>query len=272
MSAGIGAHGDDPKLWTLEDLDRGVTIVGQFIPQGVTKTVEGSIAQAGSQNAQFPILQWTSGELEVITFSARLWATDSTDFSVEDRLDALENLVKRQEDLDRPPVCTFAWGDVSSLVVDGLVKAIGRSTYDEIRNDGTLRGVSLQITLWRYEPLEFTVTDPALPERMTRIRRAKQADTYESIALDEYGNPLLGVLLRQLNPRIPGMELADLKAKDPVHVYPEDYLVTLPVEPEFHGFRTGEGYETAEERRRELFDARGGDAFVTFYADLPEGS
>jgi hypothetical protein len=268
MPAGIGAQGYSEKLWTLDDLDRNEVIVGQFIPQDVSRRVGGNIAELSSVNAQYPILQWVGGETEEITFNARLWAKDSEDFTVEDRLERLEELVRRNDDLERPPVCTFAWGNVASLMIDCLVKSIGGITYDEVRDDGSLRGVTLQITLLRYEEPDFKVTDSSTPEKFTRRRRAKRGDTYEAVALLEYGDPLLGVLLRQLNPRIPGMRLADLRARDPIHVYPEDYLVTLPVEPEFHAFKSGDGYEAAEERRREILDDRGGDSYVTIF---PEG-
>jgi hypothetical protein len=267
MAAGTGGQGQSEKLWTLDDLDRNETIVGQFIPQGVTKRLSANIAQSSSMNAQYPILQWISGDLEEITFSAKLWAKDNTDFTVEDRLERLEDLVRRNDDLKRPPVCTFGWGDVASLVIDCLVKSLGGITYDEVRDDGTLRGVTLSVTLVRYEELDFKLTDSSTPETFTRIRRAKKGDTYESVALLEFGDPELGVLLRQLNPRIAGMLLADLRARDPIHVFPEEYLVTLPIEPEFHAFKSGDGYEAAEERRRALFDARGGDSYVTIFSE-----
>jgi hypothetical protein len=63
------------------------------------------------------------------------------------------------------------------------------------------------------------------------------------------------------------MLLADLNPKDPVHVYPEEYLLTIPIEPEFHAFKTGAGNEAAEEVRREMFDARAGDVYTTIFGD-----
>jgi hypothetical protein len=245
--AGAGAAGVGPqsKLWTLTDLDHNEDVVGQFIPQRVTKTVSAQIAHASSVNWRQPILQWIGGELETVTFDAKLWAQDNRDTSVEARLERLEALVKRQDDLKRPPVCHFAWGSVSTLGVDCLVRSIGGVVYDEIQDDGTLLGVSLSVTLERYEPPELKVTDPSVPEKFTRVRRARRGDTYEKIALAEYGDPLLGVLLRQRNPRIPGMGLADLRSGDGVHVFPEDHLVTLPIEPQFHAFQRGPGHEAA---------------------------
>lgn len=270
MTAGIGGSGYESKLWTLMDLDREEDVVGQFIPQSVQRTVSGRIASANSPNSQYPIIQWVSGELETISFSAKLWATDSTDVSVDERLNRLEDLVKRNSDLKRPPICGFTWGNVPSLLVHCLVRSLGGITYDEVRDDGSLRGVSLQIELARYEEVEFEVTDPSNPERYTRVRRAKKGDTYESIALDEYGDPTLGILLRQLNPRVAGMDLADLNSKDPVHIFPEEYLAMLQIEPEFHAFKSGVGNEASEERRREIFEARGADKYVTYLGDTAE--
>jgi hypothetical protein len=270
-TSGVGASGVDLKVWTLSDLDRGVDIVGQFTPQNVRKTVSGGLVQGGSVGRDFPIVQWVRGELEVITFTARLWAKDSTDLTVSDRLVKLENLVRRASDLKRPPICSFSLGSLATLSVDCLVKSLGGVAYDEVRPDGTLRGASLQITLWRYEEVTLKATDPSVPESMTRIRRSRKGDTYESIALAEYADPGLGVLLRQLTPRVAGMPLADLRAKDPVHMYPEAHLLTLPIEPQFHAFRSGPGNEAAEERRRELFDARADDSWTTIFGDTADG-
>lgn len=271
--SGIGAQGLDQKLWVLTNLDKPneKDIVGQFVPQSVSKTVSGDIAAASSVNRDYPILQWTAGELEVVTFQAKLWAKDSEDMTVEQRLVALENLVRRLSDLKRPPICAFSWGSVGTLNIECLVKSIGGVTYDEVREDGTLRGVSVDITLQRYEEVTLVSTDPSKPETYTRVRRAKKGDTYESIALWEFGDPELGVLLRQLNPRRPGMALADLFPNDKVHVFPEEFLLTLPVEPEFHAFKSGPGYEAAEARRREMFDARDSDSYVTIFGDTADG-
>jgi hypothetical protein len=269
-TSGVGASGLNLKLWTLSDLDRGVDVVGQFTPQGLRKTVSGGLAQGGSVGRDFPIVQWVRGELEVVTFSARLWAKDSTDLTVSQRLTQLENLVRRASDLRRPPICSFSLGSLATVAIDCLVKSIGGVSYDDVRPDGTLRGATLDVTLWRYEEVTLRATDPSVPASMTRIRRSKKGDTYESIALQEYADPELGVLLRQLNPRIAGMPLADLNPLDPVHVFPEEFLLTLPIEPEFHAFRSGPGNEAAEERRREIFDARDDDRFTTIYGDTAD--
>lgn len=267
MSAGIGATGPTSRLWVLVDYDHDFDFVGQFVPQDVTKTVAGRVEAGESVNRDHPILQWVSGEVEEVTFRAKLWAADSEDNAVEERLARLEALCRRNSDLGRPPVCGFSYGVLGTLQMDCLVRSIGGVVYDEVREDGTLRGVSLQITLLRYEAPDWTVTDPSVPERFTRVRPSRRGDTYETVAAEEYGDALLGVLLRQLNPRTPGMPLADLRRGDGVHVFPEEYLRTLEVRPQFHAFRSGSGYEAAETNLRRLLALRARDRYVTDFAD-----
>jgi|GEM_PF-5513214 len=278
MSSGAGGAGYVEKLWSIVDLDRGDFFFGQFVPQSVTKEVSANYAEVPTLGRQNPIMQWLNGVTETLTFTARLWANNA-DESIEERVEKLENLVKRQADLPkegkrpkgRPPVCEFQWGSDRSLKFEYcFVTSLGGVTYDELRPDGSLRGATMSITIKRYDPVTLTVTDPTVPESQTRIRLAKKGDTYESIALDEYGNPELGIPLRQLNPRIARMELADLNPQDPVHVYSEDYLLTTPIQPKFHAFKIGRGNEDAEQRRREMFDDRDGDSFTTVFADYGE--
>lgn len=270
MSDGIGAYGADGKLWTITDLDADEEIVGQFAPQSVVKTLSANIARVESVNQDTPFAQWIAGEASDITFTARLWAKDSTDRTVQDRLNRLELLCRRDPALNRPPICAFSWGSTDAVNKLCLIKSIGQ-TFDEIREDGQLRGVTLQVTLEEFAPIEFKATDPTVPEHHTRIRRAKRGDTYESIALDEYGDPLLGVLLRQLNPRTPTMLLADLNPLDPVHVLPEEYLRRFPIQPQFPAFRSGPRFAAAETRRRELIESRGEDRYTLSFRLATDG-
>lgn len=269
--SGIGGAGRDQKLWILSDLDNNVDVVGQFTPTNLTKNVRAVIGEASSVNRDLPIHQFVRGAAQTVSFDARLWASDDLDLSVEDRLTTLENLVRRDSRLKRPPICALTLGSLATLQIECLVESIGGVIYDEVRTDGRLRGVSLRISLRRYEEVTLKATDPSVPETFTRIRRSRRGDTYDSVALREYGDPELGVLLRQLNPRLPGMTLSELRSRDPVHVYPEEYLLTLPIEPEFHAFKTGSGNEAAEEARREMFELRSGDVYATIFGDTADG-
>lgn len=280
-TTGGGAYGSKVKKWVLFDKENLEEIEGQFIPQNMTRELSGNIAEVSSVNRQYPILQWVGGVNETYTFTARLWAKDSTDNTVGEKLQRLEKLVVRNRDLGRPPVCAFYWGDDPSLAADVLVQSLGGITYDEImppvKNDrgvpiSLLRGVTLQITLRRFVEVDLKLTDPSEKERQTRIRRARKGDTYESIALDEYGDPSLGILLRQLNPRIPGMDVSDLTVLDPVHAFDESFLLTKQIQPEFLALRSGSENEAAEQMRRDLFELRNKDVFTTVFSDTAKST
>lgn len=262
MANGVEGFGVNNKLWEIYDTDRKEIIVGQFAPGGLTHNISGNIVSGTNPNSQYPIIQWLSGELEVVSFEVRLWAKDSLDFSIQQRFERLQNLVIRNDDLKRPPICTFTWGN---LDLDCLIRSLRNIRYDDLRNDGTQRGITCQLTLERYEEVTLEATDSSVPDTDTRIRKAKKSDTYESIAQDEYGNAELGVLLRQKNPRKLNMLLSDLNVGDPVHIYSETKLLQLPIEPQFHAFKSGPGNEAAEERRREMFEARSDDKYTTIF-------
>lgn len=266
MASTIGGNYEN-RLWVLVDLDHGDEVVGQFFPQDLTKTVETEIAESPSLGRQDPFTFWLNGSTETITFRARIWNQYDNDVTASEMIERLERLTKKNEDIGRIPVCNFGWGFDLTLTMDCLVKSIGGVTYDEIRPDGSIRGATLQITLVRYSPATIKATDPTVPESQTRIRRAKAGDTYESIFRDEYGDPLLGTVARQYNPRIPGMPLADLRPLDPVHVYDEDWLRRKALKPQFHAFQSGRGADAAAARRRELFDLRSADAFGVWKPD-----
>lgn len=280
-TTGGGGSGYKTKKWVLFDKENLEKIEGQFIPQDMTRELSGNIAEVSSVNRQYPILQWISGVNETYTFTARLWAKDSTDSKVSDKLQRLEKLVVPDRNLGRPPVCTFYWGDDPSLAADVLVQSLGGITYDEIlppvKNDrgspvSLLRGVTLQITLRRFVEVDLKLTNPSVKERQTRIRRTRKGDTYESIALDEYGDPSLGVLLRQLNPREPGMDVSDLNTLDPVHAFDETFLLTKQIQPEFAALRSGAENEAAEQMRRDLFELRNKDVFTTVFSDTAKST
>lgn len=270
MPSGGGEAGFLHKLWILTDLDRGEAFVGQFVPQGLTKGLSASVPESPVVGKQNPIVQWVNGLSETVTFRARLWEHDAEQQTLEERVYRLEQLVKRQDvqPAGRPPICSFQWGHDPSLQLDAcLVRSIGGITYDEVRPDGTLRGVTFIISLVRYEEVTLEVTDPSVPERFTRIRRAKRGDTYESIARDEYGDASLGPVLRRLNPRRPGMDVSDLDPLDPVHVFPLDWMLRRKREPETIVLKSGRRNEAAEKVRRDLFVSRAGDSFTTLFGD-----
>jgi hypothetical protein len=217
------------KLWFLqveESTDifaRGLRIAGQFVPQQISQKVESVIAEAGGFARNQPIINWLGGALREVTFQARLFSNHSQDFSARDKLRLLELLMLKHEPLGRPPVTKFYWGDAIQGGMPCFVSSLGGVTYDEVRTDGSIRGATLNITLKRFQPYRFNQTTAVVQER-TPSHVVKDGETYEMIAYRHYGDPMVGVRLRQENPRSPMVSdapsrVADLDAGDVVKLY-----------------------------------------------------
>ena len=223
------------KLWYLqveedtEIFQRGaMRIAGQFIPQQISQKIEAVIGEAGGFARNQPIINWLGGALREVTFQARLFSNHSQDFSARDKLRLLELLMVKHRPLGRPPLVKFTWGDSIQGGMLCLVSSLGGVTYDEVRTDGSIRGVTLNITLKRFQRYRFQQTVAIVPER-TPSHIVKDGETYEMIAYRHYNDPMIGVTLRQENPRSPmkkgaPSQVADLTAGDVVKIYNQNEL------------------------------------------------
>lgn len=238
--------------------DRGDRISGQFTPQQMTKNKGSVIAEAGGYSRMSPIIQWVGGKLDTYTFQARLFSAHRDDQTAADKLTQIEYLMEAESTLGRPPIVSFFWG---VAIPDGfpcMVDSIGGITYDEIRSDGTPRGVTLSITLKHRTRFRFEQVVTAQTER-TPTHIAIHGETYEMIAEREYGDPMLGVLLRQMNPRSPMTKnaprsVADLSPGDEVKIYPIRDMRREPVRPKCHILRMDN--RLAADNRRYFFELR----------------
>jgi hypothetical protein len=156
---------------------------------------------------------------------------------------------------------------------------LGTISYDEIRQDGSIRGFTCQISLKKFKEylLESRALAPSQPSTpstqgslpgnvasATQLERtpvyiAKHGDTYESIAEWKYGDPLLGVLLRQMNGRSPMTKnapsgVADLQPGEEVKLYPVTDLPREKVKPLCHVLKTDTLLAT--DNRRRFFELR----------------
>lgn len=191
-----------PPRPTLTPLD-GDTSIGtiefQFQPGNPQETVGANWASATAMGRQHPILQYSHGEQQTFTFEARLFARDATE-NIEDKVQALKDSIAPLSSLKRPPRWDFTWGSVIQHETV-VVQSIGGIQYDQIRPDGTLRGAILNITLLVYRSVDVELSGQPLPSTFYGV--TKSGDQWEDIALREYGDPIMGDLLRRLNPSLP---------------------------------------------------------------------
>lgn len=222
------------KLWYLqveentELFTRGMRIWGQYVPQQISQKIEAKIGEAGGFSRNHPIINWLGGALREVSFQARLFSNHSQDFSARDKIRLLELLMEKHSPLGRPPLVRFYWGDSIQGGMRCFVSTLGGISYDEVRTDGSIRGATLNITLKRFEQYRFQQTVANVMER-TPTHVVKDGETYEMIAYRHYNNPMLGVSLRQENPRRPmtsgaPTQVADLSAGDLVKLYNESEL------------------------------------------------
>lgn len=195
-----------PPLPVLTPLDGSLNrapIEFQFQPLDSSEDVGAAWASATGMNRDHPILQYSHGEQRGFNFSARLFAKDS-EHTIDEVLALLKQATERDPELKRPPRFNFSWGSVINETV--VVKSVGGIKYDSLRNDGSLRGATLQIQLLVYRFIDVELSGK--PEPSTFYGITKTGDQWEDIALREYGDPLMGELLRRINPAVifPGQQ------------------------------------------------------------------
>lgn len=184
------------KTWTLINLDTNEVLQGQFPPDGNTESVGASYAEINGLNRQHPILQFIGGESDKVTLQARFYKRDLSDDSPVDKIKVLKSWARRDAKTRRPPILVFALGggdlQLDQCVLEG-VRDIQYSPPDLI---GGVRQIRFSLELKRYKPFDpeaTQVTD-------TRYARAKDGDYYEFLAQQEYGDPLIGDVIRKLHP------------------------------------------------------------------------
>ena len=232
----------DNKGWELvsQDLASDLTFKGQFISENMRDGVGAIINSSQALNQQAPSKSYGGGENEIFTFTSKLFANNSFK-NIKQQIETLKSMAKRNKELRRPPIFLFTAGTEISFTC--FVKGIGFNI-GELRSDGSLRDADISITL---EKILEQVTGNAATSLASQIKfaagivagaagifaqasklinipggslhtidktkRVIDGDTFESIAAAEYGDALLGDILRRAQP-----ELADLKSNDVVQL------------------------------------------------------
>lgn len=243
----------DSKGWVLEGIDDGFTtkFQGQFISENMEEQIGSVLSETSTVNKSKPDFQWLSGEAEPFTFTSRIFASNSFK-NIKQQVEVLKTFARRNADLKRAPRCLFTAG--TEIGFTCFVRGV-RLRYDELRSDGSLRGVVVDLTL---QKIEDTVTKDAATSLASQIKFAagvvagvagiaatakklkfipggslhtidrtvevKQGFTFERIAQMEYGNALLGDVLRRTQP-----ELANLKPGDKVELVERSEIIQIPI-------------------------------------------
>lgn len=182
------------KVWRLSNLDSNEVLEGQFEAEGLSEEVSTSWAQFTSLNRQNPILQFVHGNADTLSFTGRLFRNNALDSSPQDKLDKLKLWSRIDSSVRRPPILQFSVGDghVSiNCVIVGISIRYSRPDFF-----GGLRDVTFNVSLLQFST--FSLDDEEQTD--TRYARASERDYYEMLAYKEYGNPILGDIIRKDHP------------------------------------------------------------------------
>lgn len=193
------------RTWFLENLDSGEVLQGQFSPTNTTQNVGANWAQNTALNRGNAILQFLSGANDTVSFQGRFFREAVTDANPKDKLDLLVSWARIDEKLRRPPVVQFYVGN-GHLQMNSVITGISDISYGRPDALGQLRNVTFQVNLLKFEP--FSLDDEGQTD--TRYARAKDRDYYELLAFAEYGNPMLGDVIRKEHPDQPTLAEGDI--------------------------------------------------------------
>lgn len=185
-----------PDTWIILNTETKESVSGDFPHEGMQRSVGSNIAQITSLNRQNPILQFLNGKTQTISLKSRFRYMDITDKEPVKKLEMLEKWCALDPIVRRPPVCIFSLGTSSGATWQVLIESI-ETEYSQTDFFGTVREVVFTMNLLRYTP--FSIDNTQATD--TRYAHARERDYYEMLAQQEYGNPMLGVVIRQRHPR-----------------------------------------------------------------------
>jgi hypothetical protein len=197
------------RTWRLVNTDvPGSIVEGDFEALGVTRNVSANYATHKALNQFKPITQYLSGNLDTLSFQGRLYQSHGFD-NITEKFNTLVAWTNRDPDLRRPPIVLFSVGDGDTVYFDNalsIIKSISDIQYDSPTVTGGVRGIAFTINLEEYA--EFSLENPPPPE--TRYARAKDGEYMELLAQREYGEPLLGDVIRKRHPALQIVEAGDV--------------------------------------------------------------
>jgi hypothetical protein len=182
------------RVWHLRNTMTGDVIDGQFPPEEMSHTVGSRYETHYANGRKAPITQFVAGELEVVSFTATLYAYHVF-LDVETTVKTLMKWAQMDPLFGRPPILDF-WVGNSYVSMPCLLEPV-TVAYFENREFGRMRGAKLSIGLRRYD--EYNINERQRFD--TRYHFVGAFDYFDKIAQDEYGKPEWGPLLAQRHPQ-----------------------------------------------------------------------
>jgi hypothetical protein len=199
------------KSWTLKNTEDGTTLKGQFPAEDVTRNVGGNWSEIQALNRSNAFIQFLNGKTQTLSVQSRFFKRDMFDDSPVDKVEKLIEWTQSTIRFRRPPMLTFILGDGLGLQMDCVCTGVTGIKYGMPNSLGGIREVQFTMEFLRISgrqtafSSEQEVTD-------TRYAHAKDGDYYELLCQEEYGDPMIGVIIRQRNPTKPLLAAGDIIA------------------------------------------------------------
>lgn len=188
-----------PNTWCLLNVETKEMVGGDFPHDEMGREVKSNYASINSLNRQSPIVQFLNGDSQTLSVKSRFRYGDITDDPPTKKLEQIIKWSQLDPIVRRPPVCIFSLGVGTGATWQVVVTGVSGIEYSITDFLGTVREITFTMNLMMYTPFSLDQTQAT----DTRYARAKQRDYYELLAQQEYGNPMLGVVIRQRHPRQP---------------------------------------------------------------------
>lgn len=203
-SAGIGLGATllskllETRTWTLLNEDTKEVIKGQFPDQGNNFDLSSQWGEIKSLNRAGPLLQYLHGQSDRFSIESQFFRRDVTDDAADKKLEKLLSFARRDLTLGRPPILRFALGDGNVVNVPCVLMGVSGIKYSQPDFLGGIRQVTFSLNLMRFT--RFALSDEAVTD--TRYHRTVRGQYYELIAQLEYGDPMLGDVIRKQDEQI----------------------------------------------------------------------
>ena len=188
------------KTWSLKNTEDGTVLKGQFPAEQVTRSVGGNWAEIQAMNRANAFIQFLNGKTETLEVKSRFFKRDLLDDSPAEKIDKLIEWTQATLRFRRPPMLTFYLGDGLGLQMDCICEGITGIEYDMPNALGGMRQVTFTMQFKKVSGSQNAVSGET-EVTDTRYAHAKQGDYYELLCEQEYGDPMIGVIIRQRNPQ-----------------------------------------------------------------------
>lgn len=188
--------------WTLARVDKegaDDALEGQFPPENEKLSTSANWVETPILSRAKPRQQWTGGNLARFSFQALLFSEtllDSLTSVVEKQFNKLLEWQNVDPEVGRPAILLYKCG---LFEFTGRIDTIEYSIGERFPFSGAIKKVSAVINLVEVDdtPTGPVLMDPTKPPHLSLYRTVRETETFETIARDEYQDPIVGVFLRQ---------------------------------------------------------------------------